>query len=151
MSDHKDPKQTESEKQGDFSVDEILAEFGTGRYRKKPDNVVEFPQEPKVSRIEEDELPHPEPRREETPPVDEIVPESVTRGIGARISTLRRKADHYADHMYDQAEPDEETLKADKYIPGVDREEVSRAEPHRARRFRQPAQVPPDTAPADLA
>ena len=39
MSDHKDQK----ENQG-YSLDDILAEYGTGRYQKKS-KVVEFPQE----------------------------------------------------------------------------------------------------------
>ena len=83
-------------------------------------------------------------------PMDEIVPETPLRGLAARIATLRRKADHYADHMYDQAEPDEETLLAEKYIPGVDKEEIPEEEPVR-RRIRRPAKMPPDTHAADLA
>ena len=79
----------------------------------------------------------------------EIVPENPGRSLAARLSTLLRRADHYADHMYDQAEPDEETRRAEKYIPGVDREEIpEEGEPPRPRRApRRPAQIPPDTAP----
>lgn len=40
--------------------------------------------------------------------------------------------------MYDQAEPDEEAVKAERYIPGVDQEEVQEEEPtaRAARRIR---------------
>lgn len=134
MSDRKDQQNTQ-----DFSVDEILAEYSS------KSKVIEFPQE-------EDELPdEPVPRPARKPkPVEEIVPETPMHGLAARLATLRRKADHYADHMYDQAEPDEETLLAEKYIPGVDKEEAPEEEPVR-RRIRRPAKVPPDTHAADLA
>lgn len=141
MSDRKDQSNQ------DFSVDEILAEYGSGKYQKSP-KVVEFPQPEEPF----DELPPvitPRPRREE--PVDEIVPESVGRSLAARLSTLLRRADHYADHMYDQAEPDEETRKAEKYIPGVDKEELPEEEPQPRSKVRRPVDVPSDTAPADLA
>lgn len=60
------------------------------------------------------------------------------RALAARLHTLMRRADHYADHMYDQAEPDEEAVKAERYIPGVDQEEVQEEEPtaRAARRIR---------------
>ena len=135
MSDRKDQQPNNK----DFSVDDILAEYGS---RTK---VIEFPQN-------EEELPAdpmPRPARKSAP-VDEIVPETPARGLAARISTWRRKADHYADHMYDRAEPDEETLLAEKYIPGVDQEETP-AETSPVRRFRRPAKVPPDIPAADLA
>lgn len=142
MSDHKDQK----ENQG-YSLDDILAEYGTGRYQKKS-KVVEFPQEERAGR--EDEPPRPAPPKGPPKPVDEIVPEKPGRGIAARLSTLLRRADHYADHMYDQAEPDEETLRAERYIPGVDQEEPA-PEEVRPRRVRRPAEAPPDTPAADLS
>ena len=134
MSDRKDQQNNQ-----DFSVDEILAEYSS------KSKVIEFPKD-------EDDLPaDPMPRPARKPrPVDEIVPETPVHGLAARIATLRRKADHYADHMYDQAEPDEETLLAEKYSPGVDKEETPEEEPVR-RRIRRPAKVPPDTHAADLA
>lgn len=135
MSDRKDQQNNNQ----DFSVDEILAEYSS------KSKVIEFPQG-------EDDLPDdPMPRPARKPkPMDEIVPETPLHGLAARVATWRRKADHYADHMYDQAEPDEETLLAEKYIPGVDKEEASEEEPAR-RRFRRPAKVPPDTPASDLA
>lgn len=135
MSDRKDQQNNHS----DFSVDEILAEYSS------KSKVIEFPSD-------ENDLPDdPMPRPARKPrPVDEIVPETPLRGLAARIATLRRKADHYADHMYDQAEPDEETLLAEKYIPGVDKEEAPEEEPVR-RRIRRPAKMPPDIPASDLA
>ena len=134
MSDRKDQQNN-----SDFSVDEILAEYSSSS------KVIEFPSDNQD--LPDDPMPRParKPR-----PVDEIVPETPLHGLAARIATLRLKADHYADHMYDQAEPDEETLLADKYNPGVDKEETPEEAPVR-RRMRRPAKMPPDTPASDLA
>lgn len=148
MSQHKDPGKNDRQ----YSVDEILAEYGSGKYEKPNQKVVEFPEADKpASAAAGPRRPEAAPREPE--PMAEIVPENPGRSLAARLSTLLRRADHYADHMYDQAEPDEETRRAEKYIPGVDREEIpEEGEPPRPRRApRRPAQVPPDTAPADLA
>lgn len=165
MADHKDPKDKQ-----EYSVDDILAEYGSGKYGSS--KVVEFPgpaerqgareaQRPDDSR----RPPGPEPQAEtqvdepdrDAQEVDggivEIEPASPFRALAARLHTLMRRADHYADHMYDQAEPDEEAVKAERYIPGVDQEEVQEEEPtaRAARRIRPARPAPPDTAPADLA
>ena len=145
MAERKDEKKAGQE----YSVDEILAEYGSSR-------VVEFPERDRTAPPAEDRPSAPDGPRQEPPrepqPVDEIVPPTVGRKLAARLSTLRRRADHYADHMYDQAEPDEETKLAEKYIPGVDREEMPEEEAHPRRRpLRRPAKTPPDTPPADLA
>ena len=155
MSERKDPHS----KEPSYSVDDILAEYGSGKYGTAPQKVVPFPDE---RTPEPEEQPEPQADRPSGPPAQpapgtsdpqpmaEIVPEGLGRHIAARLSTLLRRADHYADHMYDQAEPDEETVKAEKYIPGVDREETPKP-PSSRRRPRRPARVPPDTAPAELA
>ena len=120
-----------------YDLDDILAEYGSGKYQKTPPRkVVEFPAESRSAPPPEEEpdgAPRPPIREVKKPPkkpgkppepVPEIVPENVGRAIGARLHTLLRRADHFADHMYDQAEPDPEALKAEKYIPGVDKEEL---------------------------
>ncbi len=150
MSEHKDPKQEHR-----YSVDDILAEYGTGKY-KKSGKVTQFPEnkadpaQPEPEKQPPSRPDRPAPSQE---PMDEIVPQGVGRNLAARLSTLLRRADHYADHMYDQAEPDEETRRAEKYIPGVDREEAPEETPRRAarRKSRKPVQAPPDTDPATLA
>lgn len=186
MSEHKD-----DEKKQSYSVDDILAEYGSGKYGKS--KILEFPEQPRRPEPEppeepaaqaEDEGPDesrplepaaeakpeepkkPRPVRADKPskqpkpegPEDEdniveIEPESPFHGLAARFHTLLRRADHYADHMYDQAEPDEETAKAERYIPGVDREETPEdpAESKRPKRARPARPAPPDTTPADLA
>ena len=159
MSDQKDEKGGRA-----YSVDEILAEYGSGSHGAGKDKVVEFPE--RDSAPLQEGPPHrsrtvaavkePPPRAQEEKPIAEIVPESMGRRIGARIHTLLRKADHYADHMYDQAEPDEEARRAEKYIPGVDREELPEedgARPPRRPRLRviRRREMPPDVAPAKLA
>ena len=122
----------------EYTVDEILAEYGSkGRgtaapeKSAKPKKVVGFPtgklppippappgdgaDEPTIRLVKK-------PPVKEDKPIPEIVPEGVGRSIGARLHTLLRRADHFADHMYDQSHPGEEALKAEKYTPGVDQE-----------------------------
>lgn len=146
MAEHKDEKKSAPV----YTVDEILAEYGSSR-------VVEFPEADARSGTEAPDAsappqpPRPKAADRKREPVDEIVPGSLRRSLAARLATLRRRGDHYADHMYDQAEPDEETRLAEKYIPGVDREEPAAPQPRRARPLRRPAKTPPDTAPAELA
>ena len=83
-----------------------------------------------------------------------IVPQGVGRAIGARLSALKRQAEHFADHMYDEAEPSEEEKKAEKYLPGVDQEEDAGEEDrsHRAksRPPKRQEELPPDIPPAQL-
>lgn len=91
-------------------------------------------------------------------PMPVIEPATLLRNLAARLSTLRRRADHFADHMYDQAEPDQETVKVETYLPGVD-EETPVAPPKKKKkpqapkpaRVRPPKPLPPDTPPAELA
>lgn len=90
-------------------------------------------------------------------PMPVIRPANLLRNVAARLSTLQRRADHYADHMYDQAEPDQETVKAETYLPGVDQEAPAKPAPRRVAKPPKPARVkpsqppPPDTPPIELA
>ena len=166
-----------------YSVDEILAEYGSGKYQDKP-KVVEFPEQaaarprpkkeidlpgPSGLPPAEEEAPGPEeesglpkpptpiqtpPKPEAEEPMPEIVPQGLRRTIGARLSALMRRADHFADHMYDEAEPSEEVKKAEKYMPGVDREEEPPEDAPRRVKKRpapRPEELPPDVSPTDLA
>lgn len=159
MADQKDQKGRR-----EYSLEEILAEYGSGR--SKGAKVVDFPEqkgEPAQGASEEPTLRFPtvlekKPQARnpaEDKPIPEIVPKNVGRKLGARFHTLLRKAEHYADHMYDQAEPDEEARRAEKYTPGVDKEVVSedKDRPRRRPRMRvvRKKEVPPDTPPGRLA
>ena len=163
MADDKDKNRGPS-----YDLEDILAEYGSGKYQKAPSKkVVEFPAEDRPTpppEEEPDDAPRPPIREVKKPPqkpdkpagpVPEIVPENVGRAIGARLHTLLRRADHFADHMYDQAEPDPEALKAEKYTPGVDKEELPGEDapiPRRPKlRVVKPRNLPPDTPPAKLA
>ena len=146
----------------EYTVDEILAEYGSkgGKAQseppkaEKPPKVVDFPTG-KLPKLPPEGNGTDEPTKSKSDePIPEIVPEHVGRVIGAHLHTLLRRADNYADHMYDHAEPDEETRRAEKYTPGVDREELpdEDAPPRRPRlRVVRPRQLPPDTPPAKLA
>lgn len=101
-----------------------------------------------------------EAEEQEAPPMPIIQPANVLRHLGARLSTLRRRADHFADHMYDQAEPDSETKKVETYLPGVD-EESPTPPPKKQKLPKKPPKpkparvkvkpAPPDTRPSELA
>ena len=165
MSDQKDQKG-----RPEYTVDEILAEYGSRggtasgtKKPEKPGKVVEFPTE-KLPPLppEKDAAPpagrpvkRPVPKPGTDKPMAEIVPENVGRALGAHIHTLLRRADNFADHMYDHAEPDEAARRAEKYIPGVDKEVVPEDEdaPPRRPRLRvvRPRELPPDTPPSRLA
>lgn len=148
-----------------YDLDDILAEYGSGKYQKP--KVVDFPADapappPPGEEPEEEPLPpvrevKKPPKKPDKPPqpMPEIVPENMGRAIGAHLHTLLRRADNYADHMYDRAEPDPETRRAEKYTPGVDREELpdeDSAPPRRPKlKVVKPRQLPPDTPPAQLA
>lgn len=157
MSERKDPPSKGKDKP--YSVDDILAEYGSGKYDKGSRKVISFPEEgPDGSRPVPTDPTPPKPaaqpgQDQAPPPIAQISPKGLGRQLAARLSTLLRRADHYADHMYDQAEPDEQTVKAERYIPGVDREEPQPDEPPTPsrRKPRPSAPTPPDTAPAQLA
>ena len=157
MSERKDKKDRR-----EYSIEEILAEYGSGR--SGGTKVVDFPEQknrPARDDPEEPTLRFSAAAKEQTPdkkpaqskPIAKIVPEGVGRRLGARLHTLMRKADHYADHMYDQAEPDEEALRAEKYTPGVDKEKAPKENRPRRLwlRLTRPKELPPDTSPGRLA
>ena len=156
----------ETKKQGgpEYTVDEILAEYGSKGQQapkpKRPQKVVDFPTGEVPPLPPEEASPgraakKPAPKPKGDQPIPEIVPENVGRTIGAHLHTLLRRADHFADHMYDQAEPDPEALRAEKYTPGVDQEELpdeDKVPPRRPKlRLIKPKELPPDVPPAKLA
>ena len=68
------------------------------------------------------------------------------------IKDLNRRADDYADHMYEEDEridPDE-VRRLEKLIPGTDREEEPEP-PRKLKREKKVIPPPPDTPPGDLA
>ena len=89
---------------------------------EEPTNVLEFP----------------------TPPPD--------NPVAAGIDKLRRKADDFAGHMFEEegAETAQAVRRAERLIPGVDREEAPPPPPSRERKPRKVLPPPPDTPPAEL-
>lgn len=178
-----DSHHPDSEEGEDSSAQE--AEEGKGKAKvvpfpeKKKKQGEQAPQQPPVDGPEpvqfekksttQEEEPSQDQDDQEAPPMPIIQPATLLRHLGARLSTLSRRADHFADHMYDQAEPDAETKKVETYLPGVDQEtpvptpkkkkvpklpkvlkalsKLKRPKPARAKV--KPA--PPDTKPSELA
>lgn len=178
-----DSHHPDSEDGEDASAQE--AEEGKGKAKvvpfpeKKKKQGEQAPQQPPVDGPEPVQFEKKAPTQEEgqsqdqddqeAPPMPIIQPATLLRHLGARLSTLSRRADHFADHMYDQAEPDAETKKVETYLPGVDQEtpvptpkkkkvpklpkvlkalsKLKRPKPARAK----VKPVPPDTKPSELA
>lgn len=189
--------------QDEFSLDSILAEFGSGSQRQEPpaassDAPAEEPQTPTRDELaQEDWFPTPPPRKEEPrpesspaqekgritafpgprpqiqreeappPPPQESQPEpeesqednvlefpapEPENRVAAGIDHLRRKADQFAQHMYEEEESSpsaKEARRVERLIPGVDEEEVPPA-PVRERKPRKKRPPPPDIPPAEL-
>ena len=176
---------------GGFSLEDILAEYGSGKFpgrgavpvppkkEREPEGPdLPWPEAPRTSRCEgkvvafpggqvqqppdEEELPPDEaslPSEEPEEQLDgpaadkEVIPfpeeESV---LSAFLKDLGKKADDYADHMFeeDEAIDHSEVRRLEKLIPGTDREEEPEEVP-RSRRPRPQDPPPPDTDPQELA
>ena len=175
---------------GSFTLEDILAEYGTKREPEPeavPRRIVPQPkpQEPEKGKVvafpgtrtapapeppdgpedepeEADGEPEPpsdgspEDQDEETEePNDRVVefPEEESV-LSAFLKDVTRKAEHYADHMFQESEEmdQEEIQRLEKLIPGTDIEEEEPEEaPSRFRRPRKPEPPPPDIAPQELA
>lgn len=122
---------------------------------KKEGKVTAFPKPaPKIVREEAPPPlpPEPEPEPEPEEKVLEFPPQEPENPVAAGIDHLRRKADQFADHMYEEegAESTKSVRRAEKLIPGVDEEEPS-TPPVRERKPKKKLPPPPDLSPADLA
>ncbi|MCC8123382.1 MAG: hypothetical protein LIO58_07565, partial [Oscillospiraceae bacterium] len=84
------------------------------------------------------------PFPEEPPPPNFIV---------RTLDRLKNWGEAQAEHMYEEegSERDEDVLRAEQYIPGVDVEEEDEEAPHRERRARRALPEAPDLPPAELA
>lgn len=143
---------------GDFTLDDIMAEYGHPDPSKVPDNIVAFPgavQAPEGAEEEpEKELPEEE---EPFPPEEEprITPFPKKRNrLSALVQDLNRRADDYAEHMFEEDESIDraEVRRLERLIPGTDEEEIDETSPARQRqRPRRQEPPPPDTPPQELA
>ncbi len=151
-----------------FSLDEILAEYGRGPKPKVvafPGAVAAPPEDAPDEEPEEDDgaesdtvIPFPGgERREEVH--EETQPKSREESVlTAFLKDLSRRADHYADRMFeeDESTDPEEVRRLESLIPGTDWEDepLEEAGPERETWFRLPhraAPPPPDTPPEELA
>lgn len=119
------------------------------------DKITAFPRSavPPAEPIEE----KPTPAAEQAPVKDKVMevefptaqPENP---VAAGIDQLRKKADSFADHMFEQADDAaaKRTRRAERLIPGVDVEDAPPPPPKRERKPRRVAPPPPDTPPKEL-
>ena len=176
MSKNKDDDKLNS----DFSLEDILAEFGSpkpppgpdlpwpqAKRTPPPENVVPFPGAPvepedeeepeepeEAEEAAEEEVPPPPPPPKAPPSKEKVLSfpeEERSSPLHAGIEHLKRKTDDFAEKMFAQegVEVSEETLRAQRLIPGVDEEEEE--EPRRERKPRKEAPPPPDLPPNQLA
>lgn len=107
--------------------------------------------------------PEPEPKQshEPEPPPSQAAEPVITpfpkkrNKLSALVHDLNRKADDYADHMFEEDESIDkaEVRRLERLIPGTDREEhdASDAPARQQRRPKRQEPPPPDTAPQELA
>ena len=132
---------------------------GTQSPDESPETSVDIPMEEEIP-LPEDDLPDdpmpPRPPAEVIPfPTAQAPEESVPdeqSGLSAFFRGLERKADDYADRMYEEDEriDPEEVRRLEKLIPGTDVEQEPESPPlpKRERKLEPP---PPDTPPQELA
>lgn len=156
---------------GDFSLDDIMAEYGhppqppaaEEEALRSQGKVVSFPGARAVPEPEPEGADEPETEAfseepfEEPPEPEEsnITPLPKKRGaLSSFVRDLGRKADDYADHMFEEDESidKEEVRRLERLIPGTDQEEFD-GEPS-SRQWRRPRRQeppPPDISPGELA
>lgn len=154
----------------EYSLEDILAEFSATPPSQQAGPVF-LSQEPPAPE-EEMELPWPEARRparqvvafpsshpsepeEPSPaqPSEPEKPEEDEEELASPIEHLRRKADAFADRMFEEEgmEVSERITRAETLIPGVDEEETpEEPAPRRERKPRKPPELPPDLPPSEL-
>lgn len=148
---------------GDFTLDDIMAEYGHSPQSAPPPTqrkVVPFPGTQPLPKLDldqpENEEPPPEPPSPPPePPSAPVIPfpqeESV---LSALIKDLGKRADDYADHMFEEDESIDKTevRRLERLIPGTDQEEVEQPPPDPRWRRPKPREVPPpDIPPQKLA
>ncbi|WP_243149438.1 hypothetical protein [Colidextribacter sp. OB.20] len=101
------------------------------------------------------EPPEPEPEEEEGSPAPVIPFPKEESPLSAFIKDLNRKADDYAEHMFEEDESIDkmEVRRLERLIPGTDQEELDDEPPPPPfwRRERRPEKLPPDIPPQKLA
>ena len=148
MADKRNEKPNQTPGGKSFSVEDILTEFSSSRNSGR---IVQFPTPPMR------EEPEDAPRTKQGPEdVGQIIdmPSSgnVPFEVTARIKGLFRRAGDYADRMYTHTALTPEEKKAERYLPGTDKEDTGAPPPpHRAKRLIPAAPPPEDVPPAKLA
>ena len=165
---------------GSFTLEDILAEYGTRRSTQRSAVPVSAPaaraaaDTGKVVAFPGRTVPSPEEEPEAAPleadgPVEEDAdsPEDGEDGgetgrvvdfpeeesvLSAFLKDITRKADRYADQMFQESESmdPEEVRRLEELIPGTD-QEAPPEPPGRVRRPRKPEPPPPDLPPQELA
>ena len=131
--------------------------------RPTGENITAFPKKPMPPVEQEEAVPQPpcrEPEEEEpaqpAPRKDKVVEVAFPAAqpenpVAAGIDQLRKKADDFADHMFEEEglEEAKSVRRAERLIPGVDVEDTP-PPPHRERKPRKVQPPPPDTPPGEL-
>ena len=149
---------------GGYSLDDIMAEYGhpaqpelpraqPARGLKPGGKVVAFPGPP-PRKDPEPPPQEPQPPEPDPQPAPVIPFPQEESALSAFIKDLGKKADDYADHMFeeDEAIDKQEVRRLERLIPGTDQEEVDEDAPsRRQRRPRRQEPPPPDIPPQELA
>lgn len=126
-----------------FSLEEILAEYSSGKDEELGDRIpipVKPPEEP------EDE---PEPQPEKVIQFPSEPPEEERSPLAEGLRKLREAEDEYAGRMFEEEGRDPEELRAEQLIPGADEEEEVPV--RRERKPRRAIEPAPDLPPDELS
>lgn len=138
-----------------------------------PEKVIPFPQDPDRPPAPRAEPPAPKPKAASAPkpppqpvqkPGQTPPPKSAQPPQGKpkredaplpeqkpRLKRLLKKADDYAEHMFEEEEPDPEALRAERLLPGVDQERPAAPKPARVRKPKRKRPTAPDLSAQELA
>lgn len=163
--------------EGEYSLEDILAEFSTVPPKEQAGAVFIEPDEdpdpelpwPEAHRSSRPVIAFPAEQSEEQPGAEPSAPDPSGGGEPSSdeesedfppeevppspLEQLKRKADLFADRMFEDegVEVAERTVWAEALIPGVDEEEApERSARRRERKPRKPPERPPDLPPSEL-
>lgn len=126
-----------------FSLEEILAEYSTGK-DGDPGDRIPLPVKPPRRLKADGEAPE-----DKVIPFPSEPPEEEPSPLAEGIRKLREAEDEYAGRMFEEEERDPEELRAEQLLPGADvEEEIPLRRERRPRRKIEPA---PDLPPDELA
>ena len=117
---------------------------------EKPKKRVRAPQKPPAEKKNKKVIQFPSNQPQEDPaPKESSLVQFAKKSV--ILSNLIKRGDHYADHMFEDAQPRPEDKRAEHYIPGVDQERPAEERKIYIPRYHRRVRTWEDTPPQELA